>query len=249
MSEHEDEDEDVATRRVQLRKWIDEKYDGFQSSFVAATEINQGELSGLLREKSFGPKKARKIEALAGMPHKYLEQRKGGTHTSPLSMETLRKIASGELKLDDMTNLVESQIAEPAYAMIEKMDIHISGGDGYLSEYVEVDGKYPLRWSVIQKKRLNPANLRVATVTGNSMRYYLNDGDVAFIDIMDRKIVSHEVYVFNTEDGERVKRLYKQLDGKIRVVSDNENKLVYPDEFLTPDTPFRISGRVVHRDG
>lgn len=68
----------VAMRRNQLRRWIDEHYDGSQTNFIDACAkrghlINQGELSGLLKKKSFGDKKARSLELIAGMPERYLE--------------------------------------------------------------------------------------------------------------------------------------------------------------------------------
>ena len=67
-------------RRAQLRKWIEERFGGSQALFIAATnngdkQINQGELSGLLRDKSFGEKRARSLEAQAGMPTGYLEEK------------------------------------------------------------------------------------------------------------------------------------------------------------------------------
>lgn len=73
-----DDDQIVAIRREQLRRWIDEFHDGSQAAFAASTadgetQINQGELSGLLRSKSFGEKRARRLEKQAGMPHRYLD--------------------------------------------------------------------------------------------------------------------------------------------------------------------------------
>ena len=67
-------------RRAQLRKWIDKNFGGSQALFIAATnngdkQINQGELSGLLRDKSFGEKRARSLELQAGMPTGYLEEK------------------------------------------------------------------------------------------------------------------------------------------------------------------------------
>lgn len=68
----------VANRRARLRQWIDEHCGGSQAQFIATTadgdkQINQGELSGLLRSKSFGEKKARALERQAGMPSGYLD--------------------------------------------------------------------------------------------------------------------------------------------------------------------------------
>lgn len=73
--------DDVANRRTQLRRWIRDRFDDKQAAFVDATGINQGELSGLLSKKSFGEKRARSLEAVAGMPDKYLEQRSGTLNT------------------------------------------------------------------------------------------------------------------------------------------------------------------------
>lgn len=61
-------------RRNNLRGWIKKHHEGVQASFMEQTGINQGELSGLLNQKSFGEKKARSLEALAGMPFLYLDQ-------------------------------------------------------------------------------------------------------------------------------------------------------------------------------
>ena len=78
----------VATRREQLRLWIAARHDGSQVGFIAACaamghEINQGELSGLLKLKSFGEKKARKLELMAGMPIGYLDGHSGlGTYAA-----------------------------------------------------------------------------------------------------------------------------------------------------------------------
>lgn len=68
----------VQNRRNQLKRWIDELFGGNQAAFGASTndgktQINQGEVSGLLRDKSFGEKRARSLEKQAHMPLGYLE--------------------------------------------------------------------------------------------------------------------------------------------------------------------------------
>jgi len=62
-------------RRSRLRQLIREKFNNRQADFVAATEINQGELSSLLKTKSFGEKKARKIELLVNASPGWLDQK------------------------------------------------------------------------------------------------------------------------------------------------------------------------------
>ena len=55
-------------RRHNLRQWITQHHNGQQTKFAQAIAINQGELSSLLKNKSFGEKKARKIEQAATPP-------------------------------------------------------------------------------------------------------------------------------------------------------------------------------------
>lgn len=66
----------VKARRERLADWIAHKF-GSQEAFRADAlkrghKINQGELSALLSHKSFGEKKARKLEVQAAMPEDYL---------------------------------------------------------------------------------------------------------------------------------------------------------------------------------
>lgn len=78
MSQKSPNSTEVAARRQRLRQWIADNCDGLQVKFIAACaarghEINQGELSGLMKGKSFGEKKARSLEKMAGMPVRYLD--------------------------------------------------------------------------------------------------------------------------------------------------------------------------------
>lgn len=62
----------VNARRVRLRKWIDDHFRN-TAAFIAEHKLNQGEISGLLKDKSFGEKRARALEVKAGMPYGYLD--------------------------------------------------------------------------------------------------------------------------------------------------------------------------------
>jgi hypothetical protein len=55
-------------RRARLAQLIQERYGNSQARFVDETGENQGEVSGLLRTKSFGERKARKLEAKCNLP-------------------------------------------------------------------------------------------------------------------------------------------------------------------------------------
>lgn len=63
----------VKTRRERLRELITKRFGGKQSRLVDDTGINAGELSGLLRTKHFGEKKARALEDQLGLPALWLD--------------------------------------------------------------------------------------------------------------------------------------------------------------------------------
>jgi DNA polymerase II large subunit len=61
-------------RRARLAQLITEKYDGSQAKFIEETGENQGEVSALLKSKSFGEKKARKLEIKCKLPSGWLDE-------------------------------------------------------------------------------------------------------------------------------------------------------------------------------
>ena len=67
-------------RRANLARLIEDKYEGSQARFVDETGENQGEVSALLRTKSFGERKARKLEDKCGLPRGWFDvDRSAGT--------------------------------------------------------------------------------------------------------------------------------------------------------------------------
>lgn len=67
------EDSVVEVRRARLRKVIKERYKGVQANMVRDTGVNAGELSGLLKTRFFGEKKARTLECHLGLPNMWFD--------------------------------------------------------------------------------------------------------------------------------------------------------------------------------
>ena len=66
--------DDGEIRRLNLQRLIDEAFGGNQSRFVSTYELNQGEISALLRGvRAFGERKARNLESKIGLAHKALD--------------------------------------------------------------------------------------------------------------------------------------------------------------------------------
>jgi hypothetical protein len=93
------ESEVVPTRRRRLRQAIDERFDGKLVKFIDQTGINSGELSALLRNKSFGEKKARSLEEAAGLPRYFLDGEREDKPASTAPIEPITGEASHLLDL------------------------------------------------------------------------------------------------------------------------------------------------------
>ncbi|MDO4878387.1 MAG: bifunctional 3,4-dihydroxy-2-butanone-4-phosphate synthase/GTP cyclohydrolase II [Neisseria sp.] len=81
-------------RRANLRQWIDRHYGGSQARFAKAAAVNTGELSALLKDKSFGEKKARKIEQAAAMPAMWLDTAHPRTTNLPKGKHTMTAVST-----------------------------------------------------------------------------------------------------------------------------------------------------------
>ncbi|CAB3819070.1 MAG: hypothetical protein E2591_21230 [Achromobacter sp.] len=64
--------QEMQVRRDQLRAWISAHHANTRA-FCIAHNLNESEISQLLRTKSFGSRRARNLEATVGMPLRYLE--------------------------------------------------------------------------------------------------------------------------------------------------------------------------------
>lgn len=117
------------------------------------------------------------------------------------------------------------------------------------NQHAEVAGGQAYRRDWLEQKKLDPLACVVVEAIGDSMQPTIFHGDILLINTLEQRITSGQVYAFNTPDGVQVKRLFKGLDGRVRVVSDNSDKISHPDDHLAPGMESEIIGRVVHRSG
>jgi phage repressor protein C with HTH and peptisase S24 domain len=142
---------------------------------------------------------------------------------------------------------------DPArYVFVRKYD-DVRGGLGsgkFNEDHVEVSGTHAYRLDMILAKGWRPEALVVIRAEGDSMTPTVNDGDVVLVNTDETAIVSGLLYAIEDPDnGVRIKRLRKMLDGRVRVESDNPDKRMHPDDYLTPDSRARVIGRAVDRSG
>ena len=227
-------------RRTNLRRWIQCNCEDSQARFVDATGINQGELSGLLRNKAFGEKKARKLEELAGMPYLYLDS----VHTVPL--DTVHPVA-GNYQIKHLANsFIPVQDGDSDFVGIRKVDFKISAGvSGYAIEYLDGD-KAPIffRRDWLDRKGYSPNRLTAIPVKGESMETSLFEGDLVVINLDDTKPLDGEVFACNYEGELVIKRMIREA-GVWYLASDNTDKRRFPNKVCHDDC--FIIGRIIYK--
>lgn len=157
----------------------------------------------------------------------------------------------------DRIRIIEdrSELDTGSEVAIAEVDITVSGGPGsWAPVFAETPSFmiYPLSW--FEQVGAKPENVRAMRIVGDSMEPLLYQGDRIAVHLADTRIVNRGVYVFaagSIDLGIRVRRLFWTIDGRLRIVSDNPDKMLYPDEFLAPHelNHIHILGRVIDKSG
>lgn len=213
-------------RRANLTALIEDRFNGKQSSFVEATGANQGEISTLVSGKrTFGERKARKLEKLANLPDGWLDRKNIGI---PIQA------------VDDAN--------PPADAVqIRRVKFSVSAGiSGQAIDQEEVMGN-PIffRRDWLTSKGFFADKLLAVDVHGESMEPGLYDGDTVIVNTGDVSPKDGCVFVFRYEDETVVKRMIRDA-GKWWLSSDNADQRRFPRKEALEGI-CEIIGRVIHK--
>jgi hypothetical protein len=98
---------------------------------------------------------------------------------------------------------------------------------------------------------VRPGETLAVYADGNSMADFIVDGDIVIFKKGVTDLVSGHIYVIDTPDGLRIKRVHKRSDGTIVLSSDNDNKRKYPDEEYPAERAenLKFKGSFVYRQG
>lgn len=171
-----------------------------------------------------------------------------------LNIETIQKISYyykepmgsfiQELKESNHNNAEIITGSDIAYISFYR-DIGVSAGKGL---DWDSDGQilsFPIPLSFLHSKGIAPENALIVKVNGDSMAPTLNDNDLVVID-KNFSLSLNGVYVIKDNiNGLRVKRLDKDKDGNLKVISDNKNyeTQIYTVEEMQDET-ITILGKV-----
>lgn len=134
------------------------------------------------------------------------------------------------------------------YAYVPLYDARCSAGHGAWNEGCRVLTMLAFTRYSLRKKGLDPARLSAIRVDGDSMEGLLSDGDTVMIDHGRNTLEGEAVYVIRLDDHLYAKRLQRQYDGSVQVISENQ---AYRDMLVPKDrlVDLEIVGRVVWSGG
>lgn len=140
------------------------------------------------------------------------------------------------------------QADDDKYAYVPLYDARCSAGNGAWNEGAKIWTHLAFTRYSLQRKGLNPANLSAIQVNGDSMEPLLDDGDTVLIDHTRCSLEGEGIYVIHLDDHLYAKRLQRQFDGALHIISENKayRDMVVPKEQLNE---LQIIGRVVWAGG
>lgn len=148
--------------------------------------------------------------------------------------------------LPDLHTMIE--VARPRVAdgsAVAMYDAYAGAGNGYQNQQFTRIGELTFRIGSLEKKGIDPLKADIHFVAGRSMEPRLYDGDAILFDTRESAVTSDgKMYVIDWNGERFVKRLFRELDGSIRIVSDNKAP-EFQDRFVrTGDDGFSVVGRV-----
>lgn len=144
---------------------------------------------------------------------------------------------------------VQAQAGEDnAYAYVPLYDARISQGHGAWSDGARILTMLAFTKYSLSKKGLQASQLAAVRVDGDSNEPFLKDGDTVMVDLSRNLIQGEAFYVIRLDDLLYAKRLQRQIDGGVLVISANT---AYPAINVSADHLDRLQvvGRVVWSGG
>lgn len=125
-------------------------------------------------------------------------------------------------------------------------DAHHAAGHGIPGDDEGEADQIAFRDDWLRARGWHTKALRAVPASGRSMEPRIQDSDTLLIDTRDTKVANGKIYAIRHDGNRRVKRLFLNADGSLRIRSDNPAP-EYAEEVIPHDKLDRIEiiGRVV----
>lgn len=158
----------------------------------------------------------------------------------------IQYILTGERQLQVKNNLDLMDVYETDFAYIPFYDVEVSAGLGHDSYGVTEPSSYlAFRKDWLKGRGLAVKDLSVVSASGDSMEPTIENRDKLLIDTSRNIPTDGKIYVIRSSDTLWVKRIQRQLDGTLLLISDNTT---YPPMHLNLEDyhDIQVIGQVVN---
>lgn len=212
---------------------------GKKSDLAKMADTDPAYISQVLSTKkprNIGDDFARKLEAACGKPRGWMDA-PHNQDQSAIKIDANAELVGGFEEWDESTPLHPDDVALPLFRGVE-----LSAGSGAFHVDENHGNKLRFARSTLRKRNVAAANAACVRVAGDSMEPVIPDGTTVGIDTANKTIVDGKIYAIDHFGHLRIKRLYRLVDGTVRINSYNPD---YKDEEISGDSEnFRVIGRL-----
>lgn len=230
-----------SARRVRsVRKAVDLS----QAEFAKKIGISQRKMSRLETAQDLDRSTARLISHLFSVSEKWLMSGDGEEPdweklTADAVRETLQILANSAVH-EERNGKPIASVPVPIFDAVPNM-----GGGNFVEQEGFITGHLPIPYNIYQSgfRRFDQNKLAAFCAEGDSMSPTISSGDYVVVT-MDQQYRGDGIYLIQLYESLLIKRLQRQLDNTILLISDNKQ---YREQTVTEadESAFRVLGRLL----
>lgn len=164
------------------------------------------------------------------------------TAKKSIGAELAREI---EEKLDLPKYALDGDHEQSDFVPVARLSIEVGAGCGrYPSGVIEELGNLQFRRDFLRSAGVSALNAAIVSVVGSSMEPTINDGAILLLNRADREPRQGSIYAFSW-GGEMLVKRFQKVNDIWHAVSDNADKVEYPDIAIDGSADAVIQGRAI----
>ncbi len=104
------------------------------------------------------------------------------------------------------------------------LDVSAGAGPAIDNDGAEIVAHLPFSVGFLRKLHIKPERVRAVRAHGDSMEPTVPDGMLVLINTAVSDLQDGRIYAIRAPDGLRLKRIQRQIDGSVMLISDNRDK-------------------------
>lgn len=104
------------------------------------------------------------------------------------------------------------------------LDVNAGAGPAVDNDGAEIVAHLPFLVGFLRKLHIKPERVRAVRARGDSMEPTVPDGMLVLINTAVSDLQDGRIYAIRAPDGLRLKRIQRQIDGSVMLISDNRDK-------------------------